>query len=144
MFLITHIANTLSHGACFPRWLHTASARLAPKKGKKGASESQKITEASSDKGDDEHLFNIYASIPQDHVMLPDEAYPKWLWDLDKPDKTYGQLLQMFVYGKGIQEAQMKDYNRFRRLHNRALIKMNNIRLQKQRKFQMKGYLWDN
>ncbi|KAK1442508.1 hypothetical protein BgAZ_300260 [Babesia gibsoni] len=76
--------------------------------------------------------------------MLPDEAYPKWLWDLDKPDKTYGQLLQMFVYGKGIQEAQMKDYNRFRRLHNRALIKMNNIRLQKQRKFQMKGYLWDN
>ncbi|GIX65337.1 mitochondrial ribosomal protein L37, putative [Babesia caballi] len=44
--------------------------------------------------------------------MLPDEAYPAWLWELDKPDKTYGELVQMFVYGRGIEDAKMRDYNR--------------------------------
>ncbi|GBE61942.1 mitochondrial ribosomal protein, putative [Babesia ovata] len=124
------------------RQLHTGCICYAPKqKGKKGAADTQRVTAAAADSAGDEHLFNIYAGIPEDHVMLPDEAYPSWLWQLDKPDKTYGELLQMFVYGKGIEDAQMRDYNRFRRLHNRHLIKLNNIRLQKARKFQIKGHL---
>lgn len=141
MFFLTSLANIIYHQGPSRRGLHLAATRLAPKqKGKKAPAESQKVKETD----EDEHLFNIYAAIPEDHVMLPDEAYPKWLWDLDKPDKSYGELVQMFVYGKGIQDAQMKDYNRFRRLHNKALIKMNNIRLQKQRKFQIKTHYWDN
>ncbi|ORM41430.1 uncharacterized protein BXIN_2452 [Babesia sp. Xinjiang] len=127
------------------RSLQTSACLLAPKqKGKKDAGSSQRVTAAAPDTAADEHLFNIYAGIPEDHTILPDEAYPKWLWDLDKPDKTYGELMKMFVYGHDIETARMCDYKRFRRLHNRALIKLNNLRLQKQRKFQIKGYLWDN
>ncbi|UVC50170.1 hypothetical protein MACK_004040 [Theileria orientalis] len=92
---------------------------------------------------DDEHIFNIYASIKEDHELLPDEAYPDWLWQLDKPDKSYGELIQMFVYGKDIENSKMSDYNRFRRLHNRYMIKLNNIRLQKRRKLTFSTHLWD-
>lgn len=68
----------------------------------KGGKKQQKEvkTEVPVEGEDGEHLFNIYASIPEDHKILPDEAYPKWLWDLDTPDKTYGELVQMFVHGK--------------------------------------------
>ncbi|GFE54403.1 RAP domain-containing, putative [Babesia ovis] len=135
----THLTATAT------RVLHSSALCLAPKqKGKKDAGASQRVTAAQTDNPCDEHLFNIYAEIPEDHTMLPDEAYPKWLWDLDKPDKTYGELMKMFVYGHDIETTRMSDYKRFRRLHNRALIKLNNLRLQKQRKFQIKGSLWDN
>ncbi|AFZ81413.1 hypothetical protein BEWA_008230 [Theileria equi strain WA] len=111
-------------------------------KGKKVADSKDKPS-SDSTSAEDEHLFNIYAAIPQDHTLLPDECYPKWLWDLDKPEKTYGELLLMFVHGKNIENAEMKDYNRFRRLHNRTTIKLNNIRLQKQRKVSIKSHYWD-
>lgn len=111
-------------------------------KGKRVADDKDK-TASQATSAEDEHLLNIYAAIPQDHTMLPDECYPKWLWDLDKPDKTYGELLLMFVYGKGVENAKMKDYNRFRRLHNRTTIKLNNIRLQKQRKVSISSHYWD-
>ncbi|EDO06025.1 ribosomal protein L37 family protein [Babesia bovis T2Bo] len=127
------------------RSFYTSAVHLAPKqKGKKDGGSSQRVTAAQTENPCDEHLFNIYAGIPVDHTILPDEAYPSWLWDLDKPDRTYGELMKMFVYGQGIESARMSDYKRFRRLHNRSLIKLNNLRLQKQRKFQIKGHLWDN
>ena len=47
-----------------------------------------------------DHVFNIYSEIKEDHVLLPDECYPKWLWELEKPEKSYGELAMMFIYGQ--------------------------------------------
>ncbi|KAK2198456.1 hypothetical protein BdWA1_001471 [Babesia duncani] len=114
-------------GVCYIR---TSVGHFAPKvKSQKDATAPARPTSTV----ESEHLFNIYAAIPQDHEMLPDEAYPKWLWELDKPEKTYGELALMFIYGMNIEDAQYRDYRRFRRLHNRLLIKQNNARLCKYR-----------
>ncbi|OEH75203.1 hypothetical protein cyc_00049 [Cyclospora cayetanensis] len=47
-----------------------------------------------------DHIFNIYKDIDEDHKLLPDACYPKWLWQLQGKPKSYGQLAMMFLYGK--------------------------------------------
>eukprot|EP00386_Alphamonas_edax_P006461 GDKI01020900.1.p1 GENE.GDKI01020900.1~~GDKI01020900.1.p1 ORF type:complete len:172 (-),score=21.34 GDKI01020900.1:763-1278(-) len=76
------------------------------------------------------HIFNIFAE-KQDPKVLPDEFYPKWLWHLALPVETYGELALKFVYGQGIETADLRQYRRFRRMHNRYLIKLNNMRTKK-------------
>jgi len=78
------------------------------------------------------HRFNIFSGLP-DHKILDDSQYPDWLWELSKPAKSYGELSLMFIYGKGIESATFPDYARFRKLHNRFTIKLNNMRLTKGR-----------
>ncbi len=63
--------------------------------------------------------------------MQPDDKYPAWLWDLDKPQKTYCEMEAMFVYGQNIEQATLFDYRRFLRHHRKILIKLNNKRLAK-------------
>ena len=95
------------------------------KKGKKVVSEVETGGDAESS-----HVFNIYAGV-EDPTIQADEMYPKWLWSLADPPKTYGELSSMFVYGKGIEDAKEHDYRRFLRLHRKLVIKVNNARLRK-------------
>lgn len=87
-------------------FLRLSSARLAPKK--KGAGSAQKKSQAGGTTGGASpgkgvgganHIFNIYRDIPTDHKILEDKEYPAWLFTLDKPEKTYGELAMMFLYG---------------------------------------------
>lgn len=95
-------------------------------KGKGGAVES-------ADQGADSeasHVFNIYAGVP-DCTLEKDEMYPKWLWSLADPPKTYSELASTFIYGVGIESATEHDYRRFLRQHRKLVIKTNNARLKK-------------
>eukprot|EP00922_Rhytidocystis_sp_ex-Travisia-forbesii_P034650 GHVS01051474.1.p1 GENE.GHVS01051474.1~~GHVS01051474.1.p1 ORF type:complete len:110 (-),score=10.33 GHVS01051474.1:438-767(-) len=89
---------------CSMRSLFTCSAVCrAPKgKGKKGGGTSVVGASGSHESGPADHVFNIYTTIAEDHKLLPDESYPSWLWDLEKPKKTYGQLSLTYVYGQVI------------------------------------------
>uniref|UniRef100_A0A3B0NII1 Large ribosomal subunit protein mL54 n=1 Tax=Theileria annulata TaxID=5874 RepID=A0A3B0NII1_THEAN len=141
IFNINLLSNTLRLNKHYISYFNKGFYSTKIKGDKKHQKDVKTETPVSGEDG--EHLFNIYASIPEDHKLLPDEAYPKWLWELDTPDKTYGELVQMFVHGKDIENSKMADYNRFCRLHNRYLIKLNNIRLQKRRKITFDTHLWD-
>ena len=104
---------------------------LAPKKkpgksdGGPGGSGGQETLAFGAD-----HVFNIYNG-EQDVKPGPDTQYPKWLWSLTEPQKTYGELESVFVYGRGIEKATLGDYRRFRRQHRKLQIKLNNKRLEK-------------
>ncbi|KAF8819593.1 ribosomal protein L37 [Cardiosporidium cionae] len=125
------------------RFLHLSSLFSAPKvKSSKRTADSGTSKTVSDDPTSD-HVFNIYSSIKEDHSLLPDEQYPEWLWTLNKPLKTYGELTVMFIHGKGIENAQFEDYRRFRRLHNRSIIKLNNSRLKKSKRGSTKSMLSD-
>ena len=82
--------------------------------------------------GDSEsgHIFNIFAGVP-DSVLQDDSYYPKWLWSLADPPKSYSELSSMFIYGAGIEDATEIDYKRFLRQHRKLVIKLNNARLKK-------------
>jgi large subunit ribosomal protein L54 len=102
-------------------------AAAPAKKGKgKGVSPD---TDQSAD-GESGHVFNIFAGVP-DPTLQPDDMYPKWLWSLADPPKTYSELSSMFIYGTGIEDATEHDYRRFLRQHRKLVIKMNNSRLKK-------------
>ena len=97
----------------------------AGKKGKKVVTETAAVGDSESG-----HVFNIFAGQP-DSKLEEDEGYPKWLWSLADPPKTYAQLSSTFVYGKDIENATEYDYRRFLRQHRKLVIKVNNSRLQK-------------
>merc|ERR1712048_173627 len=78
-------------------------------------------------------LFNIYAGRPDEEIK-PDSWYPKWLWELDKPSKGYGELAMMFIHGHNIEQAKMSEYQRFLRQHRKLVIKLNNLRLKKSKR----------
>ena len=103
--------------------------RLAPKK-KPGAKTDSGPASAESFAPGADHIFNIFSG-SEDQKLLPDDQYPDWLWDLDKPQKTYGELEATFVYGRNIESANVFDYRRFQRHHRKLIIKLNNKRLQK-------------
>ncbi len=77
-----------------------------------------------------DHIFNIFQN-EEDVKLLPDAAYPEWLWSLADPQKSYAELESMFVHGKEIEKATLGDYRRFLRLNRKLTIKLNNKRLQK-------------
>lgn len=81
--------------------LTLSGAVFAPKKkvggGAGGASASSQSSGAGSGAS---HVFNIYKAIPEDHKILPDEDYPRWLWTLTEKPKSYGQLAMQFLYGQ--------------------------------------------
>ncbi|PHJ23221.1 mitochondrial ribosomal protein l37 protein [Cystoisospora suis] len=146
------IPALLSQDIVFPQTLlHLSSIRLAPKK-KGGAASAQKKGQsggpsggASAGKGigGANHIFNIYKDIPTDHKILEDKDYPPWLFTLDKPEKTYGELAMMFLYGVDIEKATLQEYLRFTRLHTKNLIKLNNMRLKKSKRSSVKPLFWD-
>uniref|UniRef100_A0A0G4GSG9 Large ribosomal subunit protein mL54 n=1 Tax=Chromera velia CCMP2878 TaxID=1169474 RepID=A0A0G4GSG9_9ALVE len=111
---------------------------LVGPKGKKGAQAAapEKPKAAGSN-----HIFNIFAE-QEDHRILPDEFYPKWLYNLALPEKRYGELCQNFIHGKDIKNVTQREYRRFRKHHTRYLIKLNNMRLMKRRKVNMPLF-WD-
>eukprot|EP00448_Togula_jolla_P038544 CAMPEP_0170631424 /NCGR_PEP_ID=MMETSP0224-20130122/34629_1 /TAXON_ID=285029 /ORGANISM="Togula jolla, Strain CCCM 725" /LENGTH=93 /DNA_ID=CAMNT_0010959753 /DNA_START=33 /DNA_END=311 /DNA_ORIENTATION=- len=92
--------------------------RMAPKKAAKGKPGAAPAAQGAA--ADAFQLFNIYAN-RQDEVLRPDDSYPQWLWDLDKPSKAYGDLTLMFVHGVGIEDAQLSDYQRFLRQHRKLV-----------------------
>ena len=102
------------------------SPTSAAKKGKgKSGTETEELNDSEGS-----HVFNIFAGVP-DAELLPDEQYPKWLWTLSDPPKTYSQLSSTFIYGKDIESATEFDYRRFLRQHRKMVIKVNNSRLKK-------------
>ncbi len=114
----------------------TRSLLRGPKKvvsaaAKKGKSKTS-AGEAADHGGDSEssHIFNIFAGVP-DCVLEDDEKYPKWLWSLADPPKSYSELASTFIYGVGIEHATENDYRRFLRQHRKLVIKTNNARLRK-------------
>mmetsp|Transcript_72651 Transcript_72651/g.151656 ORF Transcript_72651/g.151656 Transcript_72651/m.151656 type:complete len:166 (+) Transcript_72651:42-539(+) len=114
--------------------LQTTSALLAAK-AKKGAAKAKAGAGPaipSGPKGADQ-LFNIFAEREDDKIEK-DEAYPQWLFELDKPPKNYGELSMMFVHGIGIEDATLPDYQRFLRQHRKLVIKINNLRLKKSKR----------
>ncbi|EUD65406.1 hypothetical protein C922_04146 [Plasmodium inui San Antonio 1] len=129
------------------RSLFLSQGMLAPKvkPGKKGQDKKDGRGGATTDSGEEQkaHIFNIYNTVEKDHEILPDHAYPKWLWELEKPMKSYGELALMFLYGKNVEKATADDYHRFRRLHNKNLIKLNNMRLKKSKRSTVKPIFWD-
>mmetsp|Transcript_95486 Transcript_95486/g.165875 ORF Transcript_95486/g.165875 Transcript_95486/m.165875 type:complete len:130 (+) Transcript_95486:68-457(+) len=113
--------------------LRLSAPRLAPKKAKgKGAAAPKAAAGPAGPPGANQ-LFNIYAD-RQDEEIKPDNWYPNWLWDLDKPAKGYGDLSLMFVHGVGIENAKWADYQRFLRQHRKLVIKINNLRLKKSKR----------
>ncbi|KAI4838357.1 ribosomal protein L37 [Plasmodium brasilianum] len=140
---ILHINRRSVFPICI-RNVFLSNYSLAPKvkSGKKG----QDKKDSGSNKTESSekvHVFNIYNSVDKDHEILPDHAYPKWLWKLEKPLKTYGELALMFLYGKDVENSTAQDYYRFRRLHNKNLIKLNNLRLKKSKRSTVKPIFWD-
>eukprot|EP00927_Polykrikos_kofoidii_P013657 TRINITY_DN15932_c0_g1_i1.p1 TRINITY_DN15932_c0_g1~~TRINITY_DN15932_c0_g1_i1.p1 ORF type:complete len:136 (+),score=22.96 TRINITY_DN15932_c0_g1_i1:24-410(+) len=112
--------------------LRMSAVRLAPKKAGKGKGAAD-AGAAVAVAADSTQLFNIYAGRP-DEVIRPDEWYPKWLWDLDKPNKSYGELAMMFIHGINIETAGFADYQRFLRQHRKLVIRINNLRLKKSKR----------
>lgn len=90
----------------------------------------------------EDHVFNIYVQIKEDHTLLPDHCYPTWLWTLEDKKKTYGELSMTFIYGKDIEQASIHDYRRFLRLHRKNFIKINNMRLKKTRRSAISLTYW--
>ena len=92
----------------FSQLLAASSPRRGPKqkggkKGGGGGASAQQQTGAGSGAAvppGADHVFNIYSTIKEDHVLLPEECYPDWLWELEKPEKSYGELAMMFLYGQ--------------------------------------------
>eukprot|EP00928_Gymnodinium_smaydae_P067765 TRINITY_DN5075_c2_g7_i1.p1 TRINITY_DN5075_c2_g7~~TRINITY_DN5075_c2_g7_i1.p1 ORF type:complete len:155 (-),score=42.35 TRINITY_DN5075_c2_g7_i1:212-619(-) len=114
--------------------LRLSAARFAPKKAKgKAPAAGGAAAAAPAGPGGHNQLFNIYAG-REDEKIMPDEHYPAWLWDLEKPRKGYGELAMMFIHGVGIEDAQYADYQRFLRQHRKLVIKINNLRLKKSKK----------
>ncbi|CRH00105.1 mitochondrial ribosomal protein L37, putative [Plasmodium relictum] len=137
------VTNKKSVFPIYLRNIFISKCKLAPK-GKSGKKvQDKKDTENTTESSEKAHVFNIYNTIDKDHEILPDYAYPKWLWKLEKPLKTYGELALMFLYGKDIENATAEDYHRFRRLHNKNLIKLNNLRLKKSKRSTVKPIFWD-
>ncbi|GAW81005.1 hypothetical protein, conserved [Plasmodium gonderi] len=124
-----------------------SKGKLAPKvkPGKKGQDKKDAGSGVNMDSSEKQkvHIFNIYNTVDKDHDILPDDAYPKWLWKLEKPMKSYGELALMFLYGKNVESATAEDYHRFRRLHNKNIIKLNNMRLKKSKRSTVKPIFWD-
>ncbi|SBT35309.1 mitochondrial ribosomal protein L37, putative [Plasmodium ovale wallikeri] len=129
----------------FVRTLFLSRGQLAPKAkpGKKGQAKKEAGSTTTTENSEKVHIFNIYNTVDKDHDILPDSAYPKWLWKLEKPLKSYGELALMFLYGKNIESATAEDYHRFGRLHNKNLIKLNNMRLKKSKRSTVKPVFWD-
>ncbi|KYN96570.1 mitochondrial ribosomal protein L37, putative [Plasmodium reichenowi] len=127
------------------RTIFVSKRSLAPKvkPGKKGQDKKDTTSGSTTESSEKAHIFNIYNTVDEDHEILPDHAYPKWLWKLEKPLKSYGELALMFLYGKDIENATAQDYHRFRRLHNKNLIKLNNLRLKKSKRSTVKPIFWD-
>ncbi|EAA20782.1 hypothetical protein [Plasmodium yoelii yoelii] len=44
---------------------------------------------------------------------------------------------------KNVENATAQDYHRFRRLHNKNIIKLNNMRLKKSKRSTVKPIFWD-
>ena len=107
--------------------LRVSLARLAPKK-KPGKSTDAAVAEKHAPGLD--HIYNIFAGL-EDVKVQPDDKYPAWLWELEKPQKTYGEVEATFVYGKDIENATLYDYRRFLRHHRKLRIKLNNKRLER-------------
>mmetsp|Transcript_107589 Transcript_107589/g.213743 ORF Transcript_107589/g.213743 Transcript_107589/m.213743 type:complete len:133 (-) Transcript_107589:43-441(-) len=111
-----------------------SAPRLAPKKAKgKGAGAAPKVAGVPTGPLGAGQVFNIYADRPDEEIK-PDSWYPKWLFELEKPPKMYGELSAMFVHGVNIEEATLGDYQRFLRQHRKLVIKINNLRLKKSKR----------
>mmetsp|Transcript_44092 Transcript_44092/g.104331 ORF Transcript_44092/g.104331 Transcript_44092/m.104331 type:complete len:131 (-) Transcript_44092:39-431(-) len=120
--------------ACRRGLFRLSNISLGPKKAKaKGKTDPAAAAAAAAGPPGSEQLFNIYADRP-DHQLRPDEWYPKWLWELEKPPKLYGELALTFIHGVNIEQAELRDYQRFLRLHRRLVIKLNNLRLKKNKR----------
>lgn len=117
--MLTSIRRLSAWGVCQPRF--------APKK-KPGKSTEAAVTEKHAPGLD--HIFNIFSGL-DDVKIQPDESYPDWLWELEKPQKSYGEMEATFVYGKDIESATLHDYRRFLRHHRKLVIKLNNKRLER-------------
>ncbi|PFH32770.1 ribosomal protein L37 [Besnoitia besnoiti] len=123
--------------------------RLSPKKKGGAAAAAQKTQTTGGGKAPQggpagaDHIFNIFKDISVDHKLLDDKDYPAWLFTLDKPEKTYGELAMTFLYGVGIENATLDEYLRFTRLHTKNLIKLNNMRLKKSKRSSVKPLFWD-
>uniref|UniRef100_A0A7S2H0B1 Large ribosomal subunit protein mL54 n=1 Tax=Alexandrium andersonii TaxID=327968 RepID=A0A7S2H0B1_9DINO len=123
--------------AATARWfgglLRLSAPRLAPKKAARGKGAAPAQAGVPAGPPGANQLFNIYADRPDEEIK-PDSWYPKWLFELDKQPKNYGELSMMFVHGVGIEEATMSDYQRFLRQHRKLVIKINNLRLKKSKR----------
>mmetsp|Transcript_19934 Transcript_19934/g.45983 ORF Transcript_19934/g.45983 Transcript_19934/m.45983 type:complete len:131 (-) Transcript_19934:12-404(-) len=120
--------------ACRRGFLRLSPVCLGPKKAKaKAKADPLAAAALASGPPGSEQLFNIYAG-REDDKLRPDDWYPKWLWELEKPPKKYGDLALTFIHGVGIEEAEFRDYQRFLRLHRRLVIKLNNLRLKKSKR----------
>ncbi|CAD7935741.1 unnamed protein product [Amoebophrya sp. A25] len=119
--------TTTSPGALF----HPSKPLLGPKKkGGKDAGGKEEKKPIAPGAGD---VFNIFANVPD--VQLKDDAcYPDWLWTLNEPGPTYGELSLMFIYGHKIEDANLYLYRRFLRMHRKLCIKVNNLRLKKSKR----------
>lgn len=122
------------------RFISTSTIHLAPKKAAKGKGGGGGGSTPTANKESDE-IYNIFVGLP-DATLYPDEFYPKWMWDLLKPKETYGELSLMFVHGKNIENATLRQYRRFHRLHRKYMIKLNNVKLQKKRGA-LASEMWD-
>lgn len=132
----------------FRSLLRLSGLRLSPKKRGAAASAAAQHakgpgTASGSGAAGVDHIFNIFKDVPVDHKILDDNEYPAWLFTLDKPEKTYGELAMTFLYGVGIETATLDDYLRFTRLHTKNLIKLNNMRLKKSKRSSVKPLFWD-
>lgn len=103
------------------------AAPAASKKGKGKSNAAESVSTSDSESG---HIFNIFSGV-SDLKDEPDDTYPKWLWSLAEPAKSYATLSSTFIYGKDIENATAYDYRRFLRQHRKLVIKVNNARLKK-------------
>lgn len=78
-------------------------------------------------------LFNMYVEREDDEIK-PDNWYPKWLFYLETPPKTYGELVLTFVHGMGIENAQLREYRRCLRQHRKLVTQINNILLKRSKR----------
>lgn len=124
--LISGLSNSRR---CFGSLFRFSVPSLAPKK-KPGAGKGDASAAPETFAPGADHIFNIFQN-SEDQKLLPDSAYPDWLWNLADPQKTYAELEGMFVHGKDIEKATLGDYRRFLRLNRKLVIKLNNKRLQK-------------
>jgi large subunit ribosomal protein L54 len=101
-----------------------------PTPAKKGKGKGAAVDSDQSGDLESSHIFNIFAGVP-DPTVQDDSFYPKWLWSLADPPKTYSELSSTFIYGVNIESASEIDYKRFLRQHRKLVIKLNNARLKK-------------
>ena len=69
---------------------------------------------------------NILKAGGEDVKLLPDEAYPDWLWDIGKPQPSLEDLREVVKDGEGLFELSGAERVRYLRLERREDIRAAN------------------